>query len=77
VPARCFYFQTPEKLAKHMNYYRERTAGVAHVPRIGYAVYKKNFKPPTAAEGFTEIKQVKFVLNCSTPDEEKAFKQYC
>eukprot|EP01133_Synstelium_polycarpum_P004340 gene4340-5067_t len=69
VPVRCFQFLTTIELAQHMNYYRERTIGVKHVPSIAYNTYKKNFEPPTKSEGFSEIKQVNFILNLK-PGEE-------
>eukprot|EP01133_Synstelium_polycarpum_P004341 gene4341-5068_t len=69
VPVRCFQFLTSIELAQHMNYYRERTIGVKHVPSIAYNIYKKNFKEPSLKEGFSEIKQVNFILNLKPEDE--------
>ncbi len=45
-----------------------------HVPRIGYGMYKKNFKEPKTAEGFKEIKKINFVPNFGEDKEkEKMF----
>lgn len=78
VPVRCFWMQVDEKLAQHLNHFRERiTKGASpHVPRIGYAMFKKNWQEPEISEGFTEIKKIFFVAN-NFPDEEakKSFFQ--
>ncbi|EGG19832.1 hypothetical protein DFA_06934 [Cavenderia fasciculata] len=70
VPVRCFRMQTPLELAQHLNYYRERTQGVKHVPGIGYNMFKKNFVEPHTSEGYEEIKYVNFVLKIQ-PDQVK------
>eukprot|EP01133_Synstelium_polycarpum_P007373 gene7373-8592_t len=69
VPVRCFKFNTSIELAQHMNYYRERTMGVKHIPSIAYNIFKKNFEPPTKSEGFSEIKEVNFILDLKPQDE--------
>jgi bifunctional polynucleotide phosphatase/kinase len=73
VPVRCFRFNVDEMLAQHLNYFRERiTAGAsAHVPRIGYATFKKQFVEPELSEGFTEIKRINFVANIFASEEDK------
>jgi len=75
VPVRCFRFDVSEDLAKHLNYYRERITNGAspHVPRIGYAVYKKNYVEPTLKEGFSEIKVITFVPKFNSDHERAEF----
>ena len=75
VPVRCFRFDTDEKLAVHLNYFRERiTNGTSpHVPTIGYSTYKKKFEEPVLAEGFDDIVHVKFIANFDSDDAKKSF----
>ena len=75
VPARCFRFDTDEKLAVHLNYFRERISKGAspHVPTIGYCTYKKKFVEPTLAEGFNSIVHIKFIPKFDTEDAKKSF----
>jgi len=75
VPVRCFRFDVTEDLAKHLNYYRERiTEGEhKHVPRIGYAKYKKDFVEPKLSEGYSEIKTITFVPKLTTDREKEEF----
>jgi len=69
---------TPIELAHHLNYVRQnQTMGqVRRVPDVGYNVYKKNFKAPTKAEGFTEIVQIDFAPNFDSKKDEALFKQW-
>jgi len=75
IPIRCFRFDVDEKLANHLNYYRERLGISDHVPRIGYAMYKKKFEEPTVDEGFSELKKITFVAHFENPEHEKLFNQ--
>jgi len=76
VPVRCFRFEITEDLAKHLNYYRERLTNgeIHHVPRIGYAVYKKKLEEPQLREGFTEIRKIHFVPHFNSEEEKKLFE---
>jgi bifunctional polynucleotide phosphatase/kinase len=78
VPVRCFWFQTPLELAKHLNMYREliTNGDHEHVSRIAYAVYKKNFKEPKTSEGFTEVKKINFVPHFENKEAEHQFYQF-
>jgi len=78
VPVRCFWFQTSFELAQHLNYFRERlTDGESHhVPRVGYATFKKYFQEPTLAEGFTQIKKINFVTHFSSEKAKEMFKMW-
>ncbi len=42
-----------------------------HVPKIGYAMFNKNFQEPQLNEGFEEIKEINFVPSFSEEDKEK------
>eukprot|EP00727_Mastigamoeba_balamuthi_P009307 m51a1_g5 putative dna 3 phosphatase (656) ;mRNA; r:16590-19825 len=62
VPVRCFWMQADEKLAQHLNYFRE-------------AMFKKDFEAPTVAEGFREVKKINFVAKFDGADASKTFFQ--
>jgi len=76
VPVRCVHFDIPEIVAKHMNFYRERLGISAHVPRIGYAVFNKQFQPPTKSEGFTEIIERPLMLEFPDEHSKSLFFKY-
>lgn len=78
VLCRCFFMNTPVEVAHHMNYVRQtQTMGkVRRIPDVGYNVYKKNFQPPTKAEGFSEIINVDFVPQFDSKKDEEIFKQW-
>jgi len=78
IPCRCFHIQTPEEVTNHLNYFRERYSKgeAAHVPRIGYAVFKKKFTPPTVAEGFSEVKRINFVVEFDNDEHKELFYQW-
>ena len=69
-PVRCFHFQAPIELAKHLNSFRENISkGVQkHVPGVGYNMFKKHFQEPSKSEGISEIKKIEFKR--FHPDEE-------
>jgi hypothetical protein len=51
----------------------QRTGGVTHVPRIGYAVYKNKFQEPSLSEGYSEIKKINFAASFETDEIRKKF----
>eukprot|EP01106_Pelomyxa_sp_JSP_P013719 TRINITY_DN418_c0_g4_i1.p1 TRINITY_DN418_c0_g4~~TRINITY_DN418_c0_g4_i1.p1 ORF type:complete len:356 (-),score=81.29 TRINITY_DN418_c0_g4_i1:44-1111(-) len=78
VPVRCFRFQVDEKLAHHLNYFREKiTNGSSpHVPTIGFAKFKKELEEPELSEGFTEIKKINFIADTfAVPHHRQLFRQ--
>jgi len=75
IPVRCFWLQTNEDLAKHLNLFRERISDQKHVSRIGYNMFKKNFKEPNLDEGFSEIKHIRFVAAFQNDHERQVFQQ--
>lgn len=77
VPVRCVHFDVPEDVANHLNYYRERLGTSAHVPRIAYAVFKKQYEAPTPAEGFTAVIERPLVLKFPDEHSKRLFFQYC
>uniref|UniRef100_A0A6B2L628 PNK FHA domain-containing protein n=1 Tax=Arcella intermedia TaxID=1963864 RepID=A0A6B2L628_9EUKA len=62
IPVRCFYMNTPRKVAEHMNFVRVReTLGeTRRIPAVGYNTFFKNFEKPTTKEGFDEVVQIDF-----------------
>ena len=77
IPVRCIYFDVSERMAKHLNKYRERLGIRAHVPNICYNVYNKNFEYPTKDEGFIEIIIRSFILMpFNNKNEERLFYMY-
>ena len=75
VPVRCFHFVTEEAFSQHLNMFREKTEGVHHVPKIGYAMFKKQFEKPRKEEGFVEVKEIRFVPDFASPEAERLFNQ--
>ncbi len=76
VPVRCFVFKTDDKLAQHLNAFRERTQGVKKIPAIGYNMFRKYYEEPAMSEGFKEIKTIPFTLKFDSPQEAELFKQF-
>jgi len=78
VPVRCFIFKVDEKLAKHLNLYRENvTKGThKHVPQVGFNIYKKNLEEPKLSEGFSEIKEIEFVPVFADEESKEKFYHY-
>jgi len=76
VPIRCFWMQTDQETASHLNHVRVReTSGeVRRIPDVGYRMFNKNFQAPTASEGFSEVKQIDFVPDLR--DDEKFKKMF-
>jgi len=76
IPIRCYHMETSIELAKHLNMVRELlTDGDSkHVPKIGYNMFKKNFKEPSLDEGFSEIKKINFVPSFKNEAHERFFK---
>jgi len=62
LPIHCYHLVTAKSICRHLNMFRENITGGAHahVPKIAFAVYNKNFEPITEEEGFNSITQVKF-----------------
>lgn len=78
VPCRCFVMNTPVEIAHHLNYVRQtQTDGkVRRIPDVGYNMYKKNFEPPSMAEGFSEIVNIDFVPTFDSEKDKDIFKQW-
>ena len=75
---RCFKMDVPLELCHHLNYVRQNsTKGkIRRIPDVGYNVFKKNLEAPELAEGFTEIKDIKFVPKFDSDEHENIFKQW-
>jgi len=72
---RCFWIQLEKEEAEHMNGYRFRLGGM-RVPIIAYNVFRKNFEPPTKAEGFADVVKVNFIPDFADAEKEKLFMQF-
>jgi bifunctional polynucleotide phosphatase/kinase len=80
VPIRIFHFACPLDLARHNNRYRALYAPKDEpkreiLPESAFASYKSGFEPPTAKEGFDEVRTVNFVWD-GTEDQRKLWDQY-
>lgn len=78
VPVRCIHLNIPLTLSHHLNMYRQtRSKGKQRrVPEVGYRVYDKNFEKPEVAEGFTEVKELPFLPQFDSSEDEQLFKQW-
>jgi len=78
LPVRCFHMQTSKELAEHMNMFRQTQSKGAQrrVPAVGYNMFISKFQAPDKGEGFTEIKNIEFVPNFLTSDDENLFKKW-
>lgn len=75
-PVRCIVFTAPIELAQHNNVYRACVqASRALLPTLAFLNYSKNFEEPSVDEGFTELKQVRFVFDGS-PEERASWGKY-
>jgi len=64
-----------QELAHHMNLVRERSTNNPRIPKIAYRIYYKNYQPPSESEGFTQIRNVKFVPKFSNANDVLNFYQ--
>jgi len=62
LPIHCYHLITPKTICRHLNMFRENITGGAHahVPRLAFAVYNKNFEAIAEDEGFDSVTEVKF-----------------
>ena len=44
IPIRAFIMSCPREVSAHLNYFRERTAGIPHVPRVAVATFHKHYE---------------------------------
>ena len=78
VPVRCIYVNISLDLSHHLNMYRQtRSKGKQRrVPEVGYRVFEKNFQKPEMSEGFTEVKEIQFVPEFDSSEDEQLFRQW-
>jgi len=76
IPVRCFWMQTDQDTANHLNYVRVRETGgeVRRIPDVAFRTFNKGFQEPTLGEGFTEVRKIDFV--CDLRDDEKFTRQF-
>lgn len=75
VPVRCFIFETPDEISKHLNLVREKQTNnqVRRIPQIAYNLFKSHYQEPTSDEGFTDIKKLEFILQFESEKDKKIF----
>jgi bifunctional polynucleotide phosphatase/kinase len=78
VPVRCFMFDLPKEVSEHLNFFREGfTKGeVRRVPDVGFNMWTSKHKPPTTAEGFSEVCTVQFVPQFKSEADKKLFLEW-
>jgi len=71
IPIRCFYLQTSQEIASHLNYVRvaETNGEVRRIPDVAYRAFNKGFQAPSKSEGFDEIVEIAFIPDLR--DDEK------
>ncbi len=69
---------TSLELASHLNFMRQtQTEGkVRRVPKVGFNVYKKNYKEPVKSEGFDDIVKIPFQPMFKSDKDKALFQQW-
>ncbi|RKO91403.1 polynucleotide kinase 3 phosphatase-domain-containing protein [Blyttiomyces helicus] len=72
VTVRSFMFTAPQELCVHNMLFRSfgQPRPRKHIPSVAFATFAKNLEVPTTAEGFHEVKSIRFVAEFRS-DEEK------
>eukprot|EP00051_Salpingoeca_urceolata_P011004 m.135310 g.135310 ORF g.135310 m.135310 type:complete len:454 (-) comp16943_c0_seq3:43-1404(-) len=78
VPVRCFHFDTPIALARHLNSYRYRRSEgeIKKLPQVVFGVFQKHFEEPTVAEGFDEVCKIEFSPEFESKHERELFDKF-
>jgi bifunctional polynucleotide phosphatase/kinase len=72
---KCFIFNTPTELARHLNVVRERetNGAVPRVPEDAYARFHELYEEPTKQEGFSKVYRIPFVARFDSEKQRRAF----
>ncbi len=76
VPVRCVWFQTDDRLSRHLNVLRAVTKDQAVLPDVAFNYFKVNFEEPTIEEGFDQITKIPFIPTFDTEEERIMFSKY-
>ena len=76
----CLNFTTSRDISMHNNIYRsfcdDNNSNRQIVPKIAYNIYKSKYEAPTKNEGFTEIRNIDFILDDNKLKEDSYFKYF-
>lgn len=59
---RVLIMDIPEKLSKHLNYYRTQTKRDKLIPQVAYNMYNKLYEEPSLDEGIDKVEKIPFVF---------------
>ncbi len=80
MPARCFYFNVTKEMATHLDAQRNTNPNREHlskrVGRMPINIFFSRFEYPTVSEGFTEVKEVRFVGKFVNEDDKSQFYSF-
>lgn len=76
IKVRCIFVQdVDEKLAFHLDMFREKTSGIRHNATTTYKSVAKKYIPPTLEEGYDELQTIDFAPQFDDPEKRRLFYQ--
>lgn len=73
---RCFWFQSPPGLNRHLDAHRSIIKGVPRLPNVAFASFETRLEAPCEEEGFDDIVQISFAPEFDTEEEARIFKYF-
>jgi bifunctional polynucleotide phosphatase/kinase len=70
---RCIVMDTPFDITRHLNLFREATAGVKRIPDVAFHTFKKHLVQPKVGEGFESVDVMPFKVSDDVPNVKTLF----